>query len=101
MGDQSAFGRQKGKGCSRNYIAKTIVAKQKEKERNDLDILIVRAREENVADLAAYKKEKQSEANKNLYSPEYIKLEMAKALSNNTKFYFSGETSPLGGLLSK
>merc|ERR1712203_1096545 len=78
-------------------LEKQLLQKQKEKERNDLDILIVKAREENVADLAAYKKEKQSEANKNLYSPEYIKLEMAKALSNNTKFYFSGENSPLGG----
>merc|ERR1719305_367432 len=74
---------------------------KKENERNDLYILIVKAREENVADIAAYKKQKQSEANKNLYSPEYLKLEMAKALSNNTKFYFSGENSPLGGLLSK
>ena len=82
-------------------MQKQLLQKQKEKERNDLDILIVKAREENVADIAAYKKEKQSEANKNLYSPEYIKLEMARALSNNTKFYFSGENSPLGGLLSK
>merc|ERR1719203_1702497 len=82
-------------------LQKQLLQKQKEKERNDLDILIVKAREENVADIAAYKKQKQSEANKNLYSPEYLKLEMAKALSNNTKFYFSGENSPLGGLLSK
>jgi len=82
-------------------LQKQLLQKQKEKERNDLDILIVKSREENVADIEAYKKEKQSEANKNLYSPEYIKLEMAKALSNNTKFYFSGENSPLGGLLSK
>ena len=49
----------------------------------------------------AYKKEREAEANKNLFSPDYIKLEMAKALSSNTKFYFSGETSPLGGLLTK
>lgn len=82
-------------------LQKQLLKKQKEKERNDLDIVIVRDREQNVADIAAYKKEKQSEANKKLYSPEFIKLEMAKALSNNTKFYFSGENSALGGLLSK
>ena len=82
-------------------LEKQLLQKQKEKERNDLDIEIVKDREENIADIEAYKKEKQSEANKNLYSPEYIKLEMAKALSSNTKFYFSGENSALGGLLSK
>jgi len=82
-------------------LQKELLKKQKEKERNDLDIQIVKDREENIADIAAYKKEKQSEANKKLYSPEYIKLEMAKSLANNTKFYFSGEESALGGLLSK
>merc|ERR1712061_931098 len=82
-------------------LEKQLLKKEKEKERNDLDIQIVKSREENIANIAAYKKEKQAEANKNLYSPEFIKLEMAKALSNNTKFYFSGEESALGGLLSK
>jgi len=82
-------------------LQKELLKKQKEKERNDLDIEIVKDREENIADIAAYKKEKQSEANKKLYSPEYIKLEMAKSLANNTKFYFSGEESALGGLLTK
>ena len=82
-------------------LQKQLLKKQKEKERNDLDIQIVKSREENIANIAAYKKEKQAEANKNLYSPEFIKLEMAKSLSNNTKFYFSGENSALGGLLSK
>jgi len=82
-------------------LEKQLLKKEKEKERNDLDIQIVKSREENIANIAAYKKEKQAEANKNLYSPEFIKLEMAKALSNNTKFYFSGENSALGGLLSK
>jgi len=82
-------------------LQKQLLEKQKEKERNDLDIQIVKDREENIANLSAYKKEKQSEANKKLYSPEYVKLEMAKALANNTKFYFSGEESALGGLLSK
>ena len=82
-------------------LQKQLLQKQKEKERNDLDIQIVKDREENIANLEAYTKEKQSQANKNLFSPEYIKLETAKSLSNNTKFYFSGENSALGGLLSK
>merc|ERR1712228_993577 len=62
-------------------LQKQLLKKQKEKERNDLDIQIVKDREENQANVDAYKKEKEAEANKNLFSPDYIKLEMAKALS--------------------
>lgn len=48
-----------------------------------------------------YKKVKQAEANSRLYTDQYVRLELAKALSNNTKYFFSGENSVLGGLLSK
>jgi len=82
-------------------LQKQLLKKEREKEVNDLEIQIIKSREENQADVDAYKKEKEAEANKNLYSPDYVKLEMAKALSENTKFYFSGETSPLGALLNK
>ena len=75
--------------------------KQKEKEMSDLENLIIKDREENQANVDAYKKEKEAEANKDLYSPEYLKLELAKALTTNTKIYFSGETSPLGSLFNK
>ena len=64
-----------------------------------LDNEIVRRREESNADVANYKKKKEAEANALLYTDQYVKLQMAKALSNNTKFFFSGETSVLGGLL--
>ena len=82
-------------------LQKQLLKKEREKEVNDLEIKRIKSREENQADVDAYKKEKEAEANKNLYSPDYVKLEMAKALSDNTKFYFSGETSPLGALLNK
>ena len=82
-------------------LEKQLLKKEKEKEMNDLENIIIKDREENRANVEAYTKEKAAEANKALYSPEYIRLEMAKALSENTKFYFSGETSPLGSLLSK
>lgn len=82
-------------------LQKQLLKKEREKEVNDLEIQIIKSREENQADVDAYKKEKEAEANKNLYSPDYVKLEMAKALSENTKFYFSGESSPLGALLNK
>ena len=62
---------------------------------------IIKSREENQADVDAYKKEKDAAANVQLYTKDYVRLELAKELSKNTKFYFSGETSPLGGLLNK
>ncbi len=39
---------------------------------------IVRKREESNADVAAYKKEKAANANKQLYTKEFVQLEMAK-----------------------
>ena len=62
---------------------------------------ILKEREQNKADVENYKKSKAAEANTKLYSKEYIQLEMAKSLSNNTKFFFSGESSPLGAVFAK
>ena len=64
-----------------------------------LDNEIVRRREESNADVANYKKKKEAEANAALYTDQYVKLQMARSLFNNTKFYFSGQDSVLGGLL--
>ena len=43
----------------------------------------------------------EAEANNALYTQEYIKLNLAKSLSNNTKFYFSGQKSELGSLFNR
>merc|ERR1711976_767980 len=80
---------------------KDVLEKEGEKKMNDLENEIIKDREENKANVESYRKQKGAEANKNLYTDTYVKLEMAKALSENTKFYFSGETSPLGSLLNK
>ena len=82
-------------------IQKDILRKDGEKTISATENEIVKERENSLADVEAYKKVKQAEANKELYSEQYIRLEMAKALSNNTKFFFSGETSVLGGILQK
>ena len=76
---------------------------QKEGERNisALNNAIIREREENQANVDNYKKTKDAEANKRLYTKEFIQLQMAKSLSQNTKFFFSGESSPLGAVLAK
>ena len=45
--------------------------------------------------------EKEAEANKVLFTPEYVKLTMAKAISPNMKYYFSGENGIVSGLIGK
>jgi len=45
--------------------------------------------------------EKEAEANKVLFTPEYVKLMMAKSISPNMKYYFSGENSIVSGLIGK
>ena len=69
--------------------------------KENLKLIVLLCREESNADVEHYKKVKQAEANSRLYTDEYIRLELARALSNNTKYYFSGENSVIGGLLSK
>ena len=81
-------------------LDKEILRKEGEKKQSALQNAIMREREQSLADAEAYKKNKSAEANQALYSEKYVQLEMARALSNNTKFFFSGEQSVLGGLLN-
>ena len=82
-------------------LQKELLQKEAEKNLSEIQNTILKLAEENKANVEAYKKEKEAEANQALYSPEYVKLNLAKSMSQNTKFYFSGETSPLGALLGK
>lgn len=81
-------------------IQKQIIQKEGDRDLSLLENEIVKKREESLADVANYKRRKEAEGNTALYTDSYLKLEMARALSNNTKFYFSGEQSALGALLS-
>ena len=58
-------------------------------------------KEESIADIAKYKATKEAEANQLLYTEQYVQLEMAKAMTQNTKVYFSGQNSELGAIMSK
>ena len=60
-----------------------------------------KAAEENDANIKKFKIESEAEANKKLYTPEYVQLQLAKGIANNTKFYFSGDNSALGSIFSK
>merc|ERR1711884_301909 len=44
---------------------------------------------------------KKAAANAELYTQQYVQLNLAKSISNNTKFYFSGAQSELGSIFSK
>jgi len=82
-------------------IKEKILDKEGDQKISMINNAIVKDKEENAADIEKYKMEKEAEANTKLYTDEYVKLNMAQALAANTKFYFSGENSVLGGLLNK
>jgi len=82
-------------------LEKNLLMKEAEKNVSLIKNDITKAEQENLANVEAYKKEKAAEANEKLYTDKYVQLETSKYLSTNTKFYFSGETSPLGALLAK
>ena len=85
--------------CSK--FLKDLLQKEGERNLSALNNAIFRDREENQANVDNYKKTKDAEANKRLYTKEFIRLQMAQSLSQNTKFFFSGESSPLGAVLAK
>merc|ERR1712150_80923 len=82
-------------------IEKDLLQKEGEKNLSALSNTIIKEREENKANVENYRKTQEAEANSRLYTKDFIQLEMAKALSENTKFFFSGESSPLGAVLTK
>ena len=82
-------------------IEKDILEKEGAKNLSSLENAIVKEREENVANVANYRKTQEAEANARLYTKDFVRLELAKSLSQNTKFFFSGESSPLGAVLTK
>merc|ERR1711892_494162 len=82
-------------------ILERIIETEGQKNVSDINNQIVRDRQNNLADIAKYAKDKEAAGNQALLSPEYVKLQVAQSMSNNTKFFFTGQESVLGGLLSK
>ena len=62
---------------------------------------ILRLSEQNLANISKFKMLSEAEANKELYTREFIQYNTARHLANNTKYYFSGQESVLGGVLNK
>lgn len=82
-------------------IQEQILETEGKQKISEINNKIVREKQNNLADIAKYAKDKEAAGNKALYSPEYVKLQVAQSLTNNTKFFFSGQESVLGGLLTK
>jgi len=82
-------------------IQKQIIETEGQKNISDINNQIVRDKQNNLADIAKYAKDKEAAGNQALLSPQYVKLQVAQSLVNNTKFFFSGQDSVLGGLLTK
>ena len=53
------------------------------------------------ADVSSYVKKSEANSNQELLTDQYVKLQVAKLLSNNTKMYFSGGESVLGSVLGQ
>jgi len=81
-------------------IMERIIEKDGEKNISTIQNLIVKEKEENLADVAQYRTEKEAVANGKLYTDKYVQLNLARAMTENTKFYFSGESSQLGSILT-
>merc|ERR1712228_672048 len=82
-------------------IQENIIEVEGKKNVSLINNEILQAAEQNKADIEKYKLEQQAKANEALYSDKFIKLNLAQSLSNNTKFYFSGQQSELGSLFNR
>ena len=82
-------------------IQERILEKQGDANISSLNNEILKKQEENLADIEKYKILTEAEANKELFTKEYIQYNTAKNLANNTKYFFSGQDSILSGLLTK
>jgi len=82
-------------------IQEQILETEGKQKISEINNKIVKDKQNNLADIAKYAKDKEAAGNTALYSPEYVKLQVAQSLANNTKFFFSGQDSVLGGLLTK
>ena len=82
-------------------IQEQILEKEGQKNVSTINNDIRREAEQNEADIAKYKIEKEAEANSKLFTDKFVQLNLAKSLSNNTKFYFSGDNSALGSIFQK
>jgi len=78
-----------------------ILEKKGDQEVSDMNNALLRLKAETEADIKKAAIEKEAEANLKLFTPEYIKLQMAKAISPNTKYYFSGDNAIVSSVMER
>jgi regulator of protease activity HflC (stomatin/prohibitin superfamily) len=81
------------RAASVSLIDKERLIKEKEAEQKIMEIedVMFLNREKAHADAAFYHSQKKAEANRDLFTPEYIQYTFAQALANNTKVYFGNK----------
>merc|ERR1712055_256212 len=82
-------------------IKERIIETEGQKNISEINNQMIKDKENNLADIAKYAKDKEAAGNQALFSPQYVKLQVAQSLVNNTKFFFSVQGSVLGRLFSK
>ena len=82
-------------------IQEKILEKEGDANISSINNEILRLSEQNLANISKFKILSEAEANKELYTREFIQYNTARHLANNTKYYFSGQESVLGGVLNK
>lgn len=80
-------------------IQQQILEREGNQNISRIENQIRKEKEESIADIAKYKATKEAESNTLLYTDQYVQLEMAKSLTQNTKLYFSGQNSEIGALM--
>lgn len=78
-----------------------ILEKEGEQKVSKINNAIRQEAERTEAEIQKFKTETEAAANKLLLTKEYVQLNLAKALANNTKMYFSGDDSVVGSIFTK
>ena len=92
---------ERSKAVLRIHMEQRLLEKEAEQNLSRVENAILEEREHMAADVAKYRVEREAEANRQLHTQEYVRLSLAQDMAQNTKFYFSGENSLLGGLVGK
>ena len=91
---------EREKEISKIQSQQMMIKKETEKNTSDIENLIRKQKEDTNTDIESYKAVTMAEYNKNLLTDQYIRLQVAKSLTANSKVFFSGQDSALGSVLS-
>ena len=80
---------------------KRIIEKEGDQRVSEMHNAQMQLAGETEANIKKQSKEKEAEANAKLFTAEYIKLNLANAISPNTKYYFTGENGIINSIIGK